>query len=101
MVYFENAFRWSFFHHNLKMHGPAEKKKLQFYVLTQEEITVCQITSDDPGQEGFFVGGALTKYSADVGALLLRHRSRTRLQINACQNCSLPPSYVQLGTLTH
>jgi hypothetical protein len=22
MGYFENAFRWSFFHHNLKMHGP-------------------------------------------------------------------------------
>jgi hypothetical protein len=29
-----------------------------------------------------------------------RHRSRTRLQINACKNCALPPSYVQLGTLT-
>jgi hypothetical protein len=29
------------------------------------------------------------------------HRSRTRLQINACKNCALPPSYVQLGTLTH
>jgi hypothetical protein len=25
MVYFENAFRWSFFHHNLKMHGPSCK----------------------------------------------------------------------------
>jgi hypothetical protein len=29
-----------------------------------------------------------------------RHRSRTRLQINACENCPRPPSYVQLGTLT-
>jgi hypothetical protein len=24
-VNFENAFRWSFFHHNLKMHGPSCK----------------------------------------------------------------------------
>ena len=30
-----------------------------------------------------------------------RHRSRTRLQINACENCPRPTSYVQLGTLTH
>jgi hypothetical protein len=30
-----------------------------------------------------------------------RHRSRKRLQINSCENCPLPPSYVQLGTLTH
>jgi hypothetical protein len=30
-----------------------------------------------------------------------RHRSRTRLQTNACKNCALPSSYVQLGTLTH
>ena len=29
-----------------------------------------------------------------------RHRSRTRLQINACENFPLPPSCVQLGTLT-
>jgi hypothetical protein len=29
------------------------------------------------------------------------HRSRTRLHINACENCPRPPSYVQLGTLTH
>jgi hypothetical protein len=27
MVYFENAIRWSFFHHNLKMRGPSCKKK--------------------------------------------------------------------------
>jgi hypothetical protein len=25
MVYFENVFRWSFFDHNLKMHGPSCK----------------------------------------------------------------------------
>jgi hypothetical protein len=25
MVYFENAFRWSFFHRNLKMQGPSCK----------------------------------------------------------------------------
>jgi hypothetical protein len=30
-----------------------------------------------------------------------RHRSRTRLQINVCEKCPRPPSYVQLGTLTH
>jgi len=29
------------------------------------------ITSDDLGQEGFIVGGELTKFSADVDALLL------------------------------
>jgi hypothetical protein len=29
-----------------------------------------------------------------------RHKSRTRLQINAYENCPLPPRYVQLGTLT-
>jgi hypothetical protein len=29
------------------------------------------------------------------------HGSRTRLQTNACGNCPRPPSYVQLGTLTH
>jgi len=28
------------------------------------------ITSDDPGQEGFIIGGKLTKFSADVDALL-------------------------------
>jgi hypothetical protein len=27
MVYFENALRWSFFYHNLKMHGPSCKKE--------------------------------------------------------------------------
>jgi hypothetical protein len=30
-----------------------------------------------------------------------RHRSRTRLQTNACENCPRPPSYVKHGTLTH
>ena len=29
------------------------------------------------------------------------HRSPTWLQINAYENCPHPPSYVQLGTLTH
>jgi hypothetical protein len=29
------------------------------------------------------------------------HRSHTRLQINMCENYLRPPSYVQLGTLTH
>jgi hypothetical protein len=31
----------------------------------------------------------------------LRRQRNTRLQINACENCPRPPSYVQLGTLTH
>jgi hypothetical protein len=31
MVYFENAVRWSFFHHNLKMHGPSYKKNPQLH----------------------------------------------------------------------
>jgi hypothetical protein len=26
-----------------------------------------------------------------------RHRSRTRLQINACENCPRPPRYVHLA----
>jgi hypothetical protein len=30
-----------------------------------------------------------------------RHRSHTRLQINACENCLLPLNYVQLGTMTY
>jgi len=34
-------------------------------------INPALITSDDPGQEGFIIGGELTKFSADVGALLL------------------------------
>ena len=29
------------------------------------------------------------------------HRSRTWLQINMCENCPCPPSYMQFGTLTH
>ena len=29
------------------------------------------IISDDPGQEGFIIGGELTKFSADVDVLLL------------------------------
>jgi hypothetical protein len=27
MVYFENAFRWPFFHYNFKMHGPSCKNE--------------------------------------------------------------------------
>ena len=47
-----------------------------------------------------------TKFEAHLLLLSLinrenRHRSRTRLQKNACENCSRPPSYVQLGTLSH
>jgi hypothetical protein len=30
MVYFKNAFRWSFFHHSLKMHGPSCKKEYEY-----------------------------------------------------------------------
>jgi len=46
-----------------------------------------------------------TKFDAHLLFLSLihrenRHRSHTWLQINACENCALPPSYMQLGTLT-
>jgi len=34
-------------------------------------INLALIASDDPGQEGFIIGGELTKYSADIDALLL------------------------------
>jgi len=33
-------------------------------------VNPALITSDDPGQEGFIIGGELTKFSADVDALL-------------------------------
>ena len=47
-----------------------------------------------------------TKFDAHLLFLSLihcenRHRSRTRLQTNACENCPRSPSYVRLGTLTH
>ena len=34
-------------------------------------INPALITNDDPGQEGFIVGGELTKFSADIDVLLL------------------------------
>jgi len=34
-------------------------------------VNPALITSDDPGQEGFIIGGELMKFSADVDALLL------------------------------
>jgi hypothetical protein len=40
MVYFENAFRWSFFHHNLKMHGPSCKFRI-YQVPTAEPEAVA------------------------------------------------------------
>jgi hypothetical protein len=40
MVYFENTFRWSFFYHNLKMHGPSCKIGITIF-------TVKDYTSDD------------------------------------------------------
>ena len=33
-------------------------------------VNPALFTSDDPGQEGFIIGGDLTKFSADVDALL-------------------------------
>jgi hypothetical protein len=61
MVYFENSFRWSFFHHNLKMHVLSCKSKFGniFIVvnnnkmcdsgglngMTNEEIPHCEDTS--------------------------------------------------------
>jgi hypothetical protein len=32
-------------------------------------VNPAPITSDDPGQEGFVIGGELTKFSADVLAV--------------------------------
>ena len=34
-------------------------------------VNPALITSDDPGQEGFIIGGELTNFSADVDVLLL------------------------------
>ena len=34
-------------------------------------VNPALITSDDPGQKGFIIGGELTKFSADVNVLLL------------------------------
>jgi len=34
-------------------------------------VNPALITSDDPGQEGFIIGGELTNFSADVDMLLL------------------------------
>ena len=34
-------------------------------------VNPAVITSDDPGQEGFIIGGEVTKFSADVDVLLL------------------------------
>jgi len=34
-------------------------------------VNPALITSDDPGQEGFIIGGKLMKFSADTDALLL------------------------------
>ena len=34
-------------------------------------VNPALITSDDPGQEGFIIGGELMKFSADVDVLLL------------------------------
>jgi hypothetical protein len=47
-----------------------------------------------------------TKFGAHLLSLSLIHcenlnRSSTRPQINACVTCPRPPSYMQLGTLTH
>jgi hypothetical protein len=39
MVYFENQFRWSFFHHNFKMHGPNLKK----YVIVLRLVTTLTL----------------------------------------------------------
>jgi hypothetical protein len=78
-----------------------ESFQLQFRFWKYEEVIECQITSDDPVQEGFIVGGGLKKFSTDVDALLFRHRSHTRIQINEFENCPSPPSYAQLDTLAH
>jgi len=47
---------------------PLEGLLLCLRVVT---VNLAVITSYDPGQEGFIIGGELTNFSADVGALLL------------------------------
>jgi hypothetical protein len=52
-VYFENAFRCSFFHHNLKMHGPSWKKELtilKFYKYWQRQ-RLCSYEYTQPTDE--------------------------------------------------
>jgi hypothetical protein len=43
MVYFETAFRWPFFHHNLKIHGKLGEKKRQSLILFSEFLKVVVI----------------------------------------------------------
>jgi hypothetical protein len=42
MLYFENAFRWSFFHHNLKMNGSSRKKQRKKKLL---ELLSCVLVT--------------------------------------------------------
>jgi hypothetical protein len=45
LVYFENVFRWSFFHHNLKMRGPSCKIMLtEFLFLKCRPSEGCDTT---------------------------------------------------------
>jgi hypothetical protein len=43
MVYFDNAFRWSYFHHNLKMHGPSCKISKKFCLRKRNETNNCAV----------------------------------------------------------
>jgi hypothetical protein len=40
MVYFENGFSWSFFHHNLKIHGPSCKIGFEFDGILEDSYFV-------------------------------------------------------------
>jgi hypothetical protein len=52
------------------------------------------ITSDDPGQEGFIVGDELTKFSADVEAMLLLVSCQDPAHNFAATRC-MPNSFVR------
>jgi hypothetical protein len=43
MVYFENAFRWFFFYHNLKMRGLSCRKKKPHFMVQESFSKNCAV----------------------------------------------------------
>jgi hypothetical protein len=82
--------------------------QLQFYFFKQKKVTGCQIRGVRwvgvknhlvfrqklLGEDGSVRRGVSLMHREN------RHRSCTRLQINACENCPRSPGYVQLSILT-
>jgi hypothetical protein len=60
-------------------------------------VNPALVTSDIPGQEGYIVGGDLTKLLADVDTPEIA----SRLQIKGRKKLTRPPSCVEFCTLTH